>query len=78
MGIINSLALCVMLAMNGCPFLSNHTRREPKPETEKMGHDGMQLQCAVRLAAMQKDRHTGNSNMGENQRKNENLPPSPV
>ena len=78
MGIINSLALCVMLAMNGCPFLGDHTRREPKPETEKMGHDGMQFQCAVRLAAMQKNRHTGNSDVSENQRKNEDLPPSPV
>jgi hypothetical protein len=30
------------------------------------------------LAAMQKNRHTGNSDMGESQRKNEDLPPSPV
>jgi hypothetical protein len=78
MGIINSLTLCVMLAMNGCPFFGNHARREPKPETEKMGHDGMQLQCAVRLAAMQKNRHTSNGDVGENQRENEDLPPSPV
>jgi hypothetical protein len=43
-----------------------------------MGNDGMQFQGAVRLAAMQKNRHTGNSDVGENQRKNKDLPPSPV
>ena len=78
MWIIHSLALGVVFAMNRCPLLSDHPRCQPEPKTEKMGHDGMQVQSAVRLAAMQKDGDASNSDVGSYQRKNEDLPPSPI
>ncbi|MCY1544083.1 hypothetical protein D9M68_799380 [compost metagenome] len=76
MGVAFLFALGVVLAVNGNPFLGDHAGGQPQPETEEM-HDGrMQIQTAVRLAAMEKDRDRHDRDVRHHQRENDDLPPS--
>ena len=55
MGIINGFAFGVVLAVNCGPLFSDHAGSKPKPETEKMRCNRMQIQRTVCLAAVQKN-----------------------
>jgi len=63
MGIINRLAFSVMLAMNRGPLFGHHTSSEPKPKTEEMRNNRVQIQGTMRLATMQKDGDRSDSDM---------------
>ena len=63
-----------MLAMDRCPFLGDLAGRDPQPEAEKVTRDRMQVERAMRLAAMQKNRHAGNRDMGDDKGEDEDLP----
>src|SRR5690349_2962952 len=52
MRVVGRLALCVVLAVNGGPFLRDHPGGEPEPEAEEMRDHRMKLQRAMRLAAV--------------------------
>jgi hypothetical protein len=54
------LALGVMLAMDRDPFLGHHASGKPRPETEKMRQQRMEIHATVRLAAMQIQGHGKN------------------
>ena len=68
----------MMLAMNRSPLFGNHAGGEPEPKTEEMRNHWMQIQGTVCLAAMQKDGDRCNSDVGNYQSKNGNLPPKPI
>jgi hypothetical protein len=72
------LALGVVLTMDRGPLAGQHASGHPQPEAEKMTDDRMQLQRAVRLAAMQIDRHADNRDVRRNQRVQHELPPREV
>ena len=55
MRVVNGLALGVVLAVNGNPFLGDHAGGEPQPETEEVADDGVQIDGAVRLRTMQEN-----------------------
>ena len=75
MGIAFTFAFCVVLAVNGNPFLGDHTRCKPEPETEEM-HDGrVKVETTVRLAAVQENRDGNNGDVRGNQRDQSDLPP---
>jgi len=74
-GIALVFALGVVLAVNGGPLLGDHARGHPQPETEKMRGNGVQVQRAVGLVAVQKDGDAGNRDVGEHQRHDQHLPP---
>ncbi len=76
--IIDRLALGVVLAVNGGPFLGDHARGEPHPETEEVRRDRTQVQRAVRLAAMQPDRDAGDRDVRQEQRVQDDFPPGGV
>jgi hypothetical protein len=67
-------AFCMMFAMNRRPFFGNLTCGQPKPETEKVTWNSMQIQSAMRLATMQENRHTGNRDVRDNHSENKDLP----
>ena len=53
--VFRRLAFCVVLAVNGHPFLGYLPRGQPKPEAKKMTWNRVQIQPAMRLRAMQVD-----------------------
>ena len=72
------LALGVMLAVNGRPLLGDLAGGHPKPKTEKVRRNGMQVQSAVRLVTVQKNGDTGDGDVGQGQGDQHHLPPSQV
>jgi hypothetical protein len=68
MRIFFGLALCVVLAVNRGPLGGQHARGHPQPETEEVADDRMQVQRAVRLAAMEIYGHTDDRDVGHGQR----------
>jgi hypothetical protein len=74
--IFNRFAFGVVLAVNGHPFLGHLARAQPEPETEEMRGDRVQVHGAVRLMAMQVDRHAGDGDVGGHQRVQHDLPPA--
>jgi hypothetical protein len=47
----------VVLAMDAHPLLGHHARGEPKPEAEEVADDRVQIERAMRLRSMQKNRY---------------------
>ena len=78
MGIIHGFAFSVVLAVHSSPLLGDHASRKPKPETKKMRCNRMQIQRAVRLAAVQKNSDASNGDVRQRQGKQHNLPPGPI
>src|SRR5690606_18693671 len=68
MGIALAFAARMMFAMNGHPLFGDHAGADPQPEPEKMGRDGMQIEPAMRLAAVQEDRDADDGDMRGNER----------
>ena len=77
-GVVLSFGLGVVLAVNGGPFLGDHAGGHPQPEAEKVGHDRMQRQRAVRLTAVQENSDGGDGDMSQRQRVNNGNPPRRV
>ena len=65
----------MMLAVDGRPLLGYHARGQPQPETEKVADDGVEVQRAMRLAAMQINRHRRNRDVGKYQHNQYIAPP---
>ena len=63
MGIINGFAFGVVLAVNRSPLFGDHAGSKPKPETEKMRCNRMQIERTVRLAAVQKNGDASNGDV---------------
>ena len=76
-GIVHRLALGVVLAVDGHPFLGDHARADPQPEAEEVRRNRMQIQGAVGLRAVQEDRDRRDGDMGGCQRVEHDLPPRP-
>ena len=74
MRIVRRLALGVVLAVDGRPFLGDHARGEPHPDAEEMAHDRVEVHGAVRLAAVQVERDAGDRDLDQHER-DENLAP---
>ncbi len=73
--ILDRLALGVMLAVDRDPIARLHARREPEPGTEEVRHQRMQIERAVRLAAVQVDRDRGDRDVSQRERGEDELPP---
>ena len=73
--IVGRFYLGVVLAVDGDPFLGQHAGGQPQPEPEKVRDDGMQVEAAVRLAAMQIDGHRGDRDVRQCQRDYDIPPP---
>jgi hypothetical protein len=73
--IVDALALRVVLTVNGSPFLGHHARGEPKPESEEVAGDRMQVQRTMRLVAVQINGHRGYRYVRHDQRVNDVTPP---
>ena len=69
-------AFGVVFAVNGGPFFGDHAGGHPQPETEKVRRNGVQVQRAVGLVAVQKDGDAGDRDVGEHQGHDQHLPPS--
>jgi hypothetical protein len=78
MGIVNRLAFGVVLTVNGGPFFGDHAGSKPQPKTEEVGRNWVQVESAVRLAAVQENSNACDRNVGYRQGKQHNLPPSPI
>ena len=78
MGIIDGFAFSVVLAVNRGPLFGDHARGKPEPVAEKMGCNRMQIERTVRLAAVQKNSNTSDSDVRHSQGKQHNLPPGPI
>jgi hypothetical protein len=63
MGIIHGFAFGVVLAVHSSPLFGDHASRKPEPEAEKMGCNRMQIERTVRLAAVQKNSDSGDSDV---------------
>jgi len=74
-GVFCLLALGVVLAVDGRPLFGDHASGHPEPEAEEVGSDGVQVQGAVRLVAVQKNGDAGNGDVGEHQGDQDDLPP---
>jgi len=64
-----------MLAVYRHPLARLHAGREPEPGAEEVGDRRMQVNRAVRLAAVQVDRDAGNRHVRQQQRGENQLPP---
>ena len=73
--ILGRLDLRVVLAVDGDPLLGHHAGREPEPEPEEMADRRMQIERAVRLRAVQEDRHAGDRHVRHRQREDDVAPP---
>ena len=72
------LALGVVLAVDRGPLLGHLAGGQPQPETEEVARDGMQLQRAVRLVAVQVDGDAGDRDVRDDQRVRARAPPGEV
>ena len=72
------LALGMVLTVNGGLFFGHLAGGQPQPETEEMRGNGMQVQSAVRLVTVQKNRDTGDGDVGQAQGDQHHLPPRQV
>ncbi|MNL31195.1 hypothetical protein D3C87_1529710 [compost metagenome] len=78
MRIVLGLALGVVLAVDGGPFLGHHARRQPQPEAEEVLRNRVQIQRPVRHAAVQENGHAGDRDVRHHEGVDHDLPPGPV
>jgi hypothetical protein len=76
--IVRRLALRVVLAMDRRPLLGHHAGGEPQPKAEEVRHRRVQVERAMRLVAMQVDRHGSDRDLDENQPGDHVAPPGQV
>ena len=73
--IINRFAFGVMFAVDGCPVFGQHAGGQPKPETEEMRRDRMQIQRTVCGVTMQVNRNACNRDVGKDEGISDIAPP---
>ena len=73
--VLRRLDLGVVFAVDGGPLLGNHAGREPQPEAEEVRNRRMQIKRAVRLVAVQVNRHRRNRDVREPERSQHVAPP---
>ena len=78
MRILDGFALGMVLAMDGGPFLGDHAGREPQPEAEEVRYERMQLERAMRLAAVEIDRDRRDGDVCQCQRGQHVTPPGEI
>jgi len=61
--------------VNRGPLTGQHAGGHPEPETEKVADGRMQLQRAMRLAAMQIDGHADDRDVRHHESEQQDLPP---
>ena len=76
--VVRGLALGVVLAVDGDPFLGHHAGTQPEPEAEKVRWDPVQVHRAMRLRTVQENGDAGDGDMGRHQRVQNDLPPGQV
>jgi hypothetical protein len=64
-----------MLAVDAGPLLGDDGGGQPQPETEKVAGDGMQVEGAMGLGAVQEDGDAGDGDMGQGQGDEHVTPP---
>src|SRR5688572_22942354 len=64
--------------MDRDPFPRAHSRREPQPDAEEVARDRMQLDRAMRLAAMQEDGDGSDGDVGQPERDQHVAPPGEI
>src|SRR5260370_41402007 len=70
--------LGMVLAMDGGPFFVDHAGREPQPEAEEVRYERMQLERAMRLAAVEKDRYRRDGDVRQCERGQHVTPPGEI
>jgi hypothetical protein len=73
--IILGLALGVVLAVDRDPFLGHHAGGQPEPEAEEVRRQCVQIERAVRLCTVQKNRDRGDGDVRRHEREQHDLPP---
>jgi hypothetical protein len=76
--IFSLLALSVVFAVNRCPLLGYLAGGEPKPKTEKVRDDGLQVQSAVRGVAVQVNGNASNGDVSHHQSDHQHLKPREI
>jgi len=64
--------------MNRGPLLGHHAGRHPQPQTKEVARERMQIERAVRLAAMQEHRHADDGDVGKTDRGEDQAPPRQI
>ena len=75
MRVLRGLDARVVLAMHRHPFARLHAGREPEPEAEEVARDRMQVERAMRLAAMQEQRDGDDRDVSKRKRRRDIAPP---
>jgi hypothetical protein len=68
----------MVLPMDRGPRLGHHTGGQPEPKAEEMTDDGVQVEGAVRLAAVQKDGYGGDGDVRDHKRIDDVTPPRQI
>jgi hypothetical protein len=68
----------VVLAVDGDPRARRSARVDPQPETAEMPYDGMQIAGAVRLIAMEVQRHANECDLHPHERYGDVAPKAQV
>ncbi len=76
--IFNGFAFGVVLAVNRGPLLGHHAGRHPQPQAEEVTRERMQIERAVRLAAVQEHRDADDGHVGEAQGRENVAPPGKI
>ena len=78
MGILGSLTLGVVLAVDRGPLQRDHAGREPEPEPKEVRHNRVQFHRTMRLTTMEIDCHACDGDVGDEQRVSNNAEPIPA
>ena len=73
--IVWCLAFGVVFSVYGDPLTRHHAGGKPQPETEEVAYCRVQVQRPVRLVAVQKQRHTDDSDMCQDKTNQQITPP---
>ena len=74
--VVYGFAFCVVLAVDGHPFLGDLACSKPQPKAEKMRRNRVQIHGSMGLVAVQINGHAGDGDVGRHQRIQNNLPPT--
>ena len=76
--VIRCFTLGVVLAVDRDPLAGCHAGGHPEPEAEEMAHYRVQVEGAMRLAAVQKHRDADDGDMGQPEGHQNQLPPRQI
>ena len=76
--VFRSFAFGVVLAVDRGPLLGHHSGRHPQPQAEEVTRERMQIERAVRLAAVQEHRDADDGHVSEAQGRENIAPPGKI